>query len=168
MMKRPHSVKLLTQYALTARANVEKLALREALTNSKGLRGYCAIASRHLWMIANHLHPVLCAGLFRKYDTTYTPGTYEDVSGHVWLELDGWIVDITATQFAGIESKIERHFDRPVYVSRANNPHYYKTHSGEKAFERIRSWHEAPLDHICATLVDHTSIINQKKRKLKQ
>jgi hypothetical protein len=163
MTPRSASVNLLANYAAIARGNVEALARREAIAGSENLKGYCAIASRHLWMMAIHLKPVLCAGVFRQYDKD--TNKYFPISGHVWLELDGYIVDITATQFAGTPSKVKRDFGKTVYVSPLPNPHYLKTHSGDKAFERIRNWHEAPLDDICATIPDHTRLLTTRRRK---
>jgi hypothetical protein len=162
----PSSVRILANRGAIARRNVEALARKEAMPGGETLRGYCAIASRHLWMmtLTTYIRPTFCAGMFREYD--FINGEYKNISGHVWLEVEGHIVDITATQFAGVAGKVKRDFGKKVYVSRDDNPHYLKTHSGEKAFERVRHWHEAPLDSICLGLADYTNELSHKRKRI--
>jgi hypothetical protein len=162
-MPYPISVNILARLGVEARRNVEALAFREAIPGTESLKGYCAIAARHLWMMARDLNPVFCCGVFREY--LPKKRTYKPISGHCWLELDGYIVDITATQFAGTQTKVFRHFGNKVYVSRADNPHYAISHSGEDAFERVRNWHQQPLDIIATSIFDLTHTLSGKKRK---
>jgi hypothetical protein len=162
-MPYPISVNLLARFGVKARRNVEFLSIREAIPGTENLRGYCAIAARHLWMMARDLNPIFCCGVFCEF----SPKTrrYKPISGHCWLELDGYIVDITSTQFIGTHTKVIRHFGNKVYVSRADNPHYQLSHSGQDALDRVRNWHQQPLDIIATSVFDLTNTLSGKKQK---
>jgi hypothetical protein len=40
------------------------------------------------------------------YDCVFVSGRFKDWCDHCWVEIDGMIVDITATQFSGIEDDV--------------------------------------------------------------
>src|SRR5271166_751018 len=147
MISASPSVRRLISYGVKARRDIERLARIEDIPGGDMLGGYCAIGSRYLAVMAEDLRPTFCLGTFSEY--TRITDRYKMVSGHAWLELDGYIVDITASQFTHIHSKVARNFGQKVYVSRANNPHYKKTHSGAAALKMVAKWHEMSLDDLC-------------------
>jgi hypothetical protein len=154
-MKHTQAFLKLTSLARIARAHVVLLAQTERREvgepdwNRGSVAGYCGIGARYLEQLANNagLHPVFCAGIFRNYNRIL--GTYQDKSGHAWLKYQDYIIDITATQFANVVSRIERDFNKPVYVCKATNPHFVEKCVGPLARERAGEWYVESLDELC-------------------
>lgn len=109
--------------SIYARRHVEILHRRINIGN-RFLAGYCCIASRHLLALAQSYDidvSFLCGWFIKK----------EKKAGHCWIERDGFIIDLTATQF-GINKK--------VYVTESSNPNYCKFAEGNAAIENTRGW----------------------------
>lgn len=130
-----------------ARIRIENLAKNEE--GPEDLTGYCAVGSRYLerLSIENEVHPIFVVGLFKTYHRL--TDQYILKSGHAWLEYDGNIVDITATQFKNSTSRVIRNFDKRVYTSVITNPHYEKQYVGFRAIEEAQNWYEEDIDWIC-------------------
>lgn len=146
-MKRSASLSKLITLAKIARQKTETLSRIER--GVPNLTGYCGVASKYLETLANKngIYPQFVAGIFQSYNRIID--RYGLVSGHSWLEHDGYIIDITATQFRNVVSKVERNFNKKVYICRTTNPHYKKTCVGGEAKLRVRSWYMETLEEIC-------------------
>lgn len=146
-MKRTPELSKLISLARIARKRIEVLS--EVEGGRSHLAGYCGIASLYLEKLANKedIFPQFIAGEFRNYNRIL--GTYNTSSGHVWLELDEYIIDITSTQFRNAITKIDRNFNKKVYISKDSNPHYLKLLVGDGAKKTIRMWYVEPLEEIC-------------------
>lgn len=146
-MKRSAELSKLISLARIARKKVEALAQVER--GPYHLMGYCGVASRYLELIANQekLSPAFVSGEFMAYNRIID--VYGLVSGHSWLELDGYIIDITATQFKNVISKVDRDFNQKVYVCRTSNPHYKTISYGDDAKRQVGTWYVEPLEEIC-------------------
>lgn len=106
------------------------------------LGGMCAVASYTLWQL------LLSAG-FRKAKFAFNPI-------HCWVELDGWVIDVTATQFDKRLPKV--HVVRIGEPVRSNHPwdrseritlSYDAQSYGEKAVYHADHWDtgQAPTYH---------------------
>jgi hypothetical protein len=146
-MKRSPALSKLIILARTARKKIETLSQVEG--GPSNLAGYCGVAARYLELLANkeNISPEFVAGSFKTYSRILD--TYHIASGHTWIEYDGYIVDITATQFKNVVSKIDRNFSQKIYVCRNNNPHYSKELIGDIAKRCVRMWYCETLEEIC-------------------
>jgi hypothetical protein len=146
-MKYPPVLSKLITVAKTARHKIEALAVVEG--GQPHLMGYCAIAARYIEMLANkqNIRPIFVCGYFNSYCRVLDE--YSGISGHCWVELDDYIVDITATQFKNTPTKINRDFGKKVYVSTAINPHYTMYAIGNTAKNIVKAWYVEPIDEIC-------------------
>ena len=146
-MKRSPPLSKLIAIAKTARHKIEALAIVEG--GPHNLMGYCGVAARYIELLANkqNIHPIFVCGYFNSYYRTLDK--YNNISGHCWIELDDYIVDITATQFKKASTKINRDFGKKVYVSTANNPHYTMYAIGNTAKNIVKAWYVEPIDEIC-------------------
>ena len=151
--------------ARTARVHIGLLADAEReevgerpLSNGTKVAGYCGIASMYLEQLAiqNRLHPIFCVGQFKTYNRILD--RYQSISGHSWIKYRGYIVDITASQFANTVGRIERDFDKQVYVCRETNPHFEEMYVGPRAKQEVASWYDEPLDELC----EKTKLIYKK------
>lgn len=149
-MKRSPSLNKLITLARFARKKLEVLS--EVEGGPKNLCGYCTIGSLYLKNIAikHNIQSTIVKGNFLRYNRIL--GTYELQSGHSWIELDGYIIDITATQFSNVVSRIERNFNQPVYVCRATSPHYKLLSTNEEAIMEMKTWYEEKLPELCEKL----------------
>lgn len=154
-MKRSQELSRLISLAKIARQKVEALSYVE--NGPPHLQGYCGIASKYLQVLANRegINPQFVVGHFRSF---YRPlGIYRWHAGHSWIEHENHIIDITATQFKNVSTKIERNFNIKVYVSVSTNPHYYEEHSNEEALRIVRNWYFEPMEEICNRLEEALS-----------
>jgi hypothetical protein len=144
-MKQSQLIQLL-KIAEIARCRIELLAKHEQ--GPSNLTGYCGIASRYLQKLANAqgIFPKFICGTFRFYNRIFDK--YLTWSGHSWLELNDVIVDITATQFKDVKTKVNRSFGNPVYYSSNSNPHYLKYSDGMEAIRLVESWYEENLGEL--------------------
>jgi hypothetical protein len=146
-MKRSGTLLNLIAIAKIARRRVEILSrIEDGPTN---LSGYCGAAARYLELLSNDkgIFPTFVSGTFNYYNRML--GTYNLLSGHAWLEHEGYILDITATQFREAYTKINRNFNKKVYICKDNNPHYKKEKIGHEAKLDVRNWYDETLDEIC-------------------
>jgi hypothetical protein len=143
---RPPALSKLIPIAKTARKKIEKLAYIEG--GHSDLAGYCGIAARYIELVANknNIEVEFVAGQFNSYVRTID--VYRQHSGHCWLECDGYIVDITATQFKDVVSKVKRNFGKKIYTSVINNPHYKKDLVGDAAKKCVAMWYEEAIDYV--------------------
>lgn len=154
-MRRSPALSKLIALARIARHKVEVLSFIEG--GPPSLQGYCGIAARYLELLANkeNIYPEFVVGHFRSYNRILD--TYGWRSGHSWIEFDGNIIDITATQFKNVVSKIDRNFGIKVYVCRNTNPHYHKEKSKIDAIESVSKWYSEPIEEIC-NKIDEVSL----------
>jgi len=154
-MKRSPALSKLITLARTARKKIE--ALSQVESGPAHLQGYCGIAARYIELLASKesISPDLVVGHFRSYNRILNEYCWR--AGHCWIEYDGYIIDLTATQFRNVITKIDRDFSKKVYISRNNNPHYYKEAIGNDALDIVRSWYCEPLEEICAKVDDVAS-----------
>lgn len=143
---RPPALQKLLPIAKTARYKIERLANIEG--GPSDLTGYCGVAARYIELQAAKadIEVEFVAGYFNGYIRPLDE--YSLASGHCWVEFDGYIVDITATQFRNVRTKVCRDFNRKVYVSRSTNPHYEKELAGDDARRFVSAWYCEPLDEI--------------------
>jgi len=154
-MQVPTPLSKLITLARTARAHIEWLAKSEykevgyADWEAATVEGYCGIAAAYLERLANQngLHPIYCIGTFKSYCRLI--GTYQALSGHAWIKYHDHIIDITASQFANTESRIERDFNKRVYVCKSTNPHFSEFAVGPNAKQMVSSWYVETLDELC-------------------
>ena len=154
-MKHSRSLLKLISLARIASEHVAFLSKeerKEALWSSWNVdyvKGYCGIGSRYLELLANDhkIYPIFCAGEFKKYSRIL--GEYNGGVGHAWLKYQGFIIDTTARQFKNSVSRIERDFDKSVYICRTTNPHFNERCVGPLAKEIVGTWYYEPLDEIC-------------------
>src|SRR5277367_897508 len=147
-MKRSTNLSRLITLAKFARKRIETLSKVEK--GPPHLQGYCGIASRYLELLGKreNIFPDFIVGHFRSFNRILDEYSWR--AGHCWIEYDGYIIDLTATQFRNVITKVERDFSKKVYISRNTNPHYYKEASGEDAVNKVRAWHCESLEEICA------------------
>lgn len=145
-MRRTKSLSRLLQLAKVARHKFEKLS--EIESGPANLAGYCGVASKYLEILAvdENIPVEYVSGLFKSYNRIID--VYQSKSGHSWLEHDGYIIDITATQFKNVITKVDRDFGKKIYVCRNTNPHYEKINIGAAATEEVGEWYEEPLEEI--------------------
>lgn len=154
-MRHSEAFKKLISLARIARAHIELLAKTERREAGEpdwdraSVAGYCGVGSRYLELLANEarLHPVFCAGVFRNYNRIL--GVYQTKCGHAWLKYQNYIIDITSTQFSNAVSRVERDFNKPVYICRTTNPHYVEMDVGPNAREHVATWYTETVDEIC-------------------
>lgn len=146
-MKRSPDLSKLLKLAKVTRSRIENLSKVEG--GSSNLAGYCAVAARHLQLLADgeNLRPVFVSGLFMGYNRIL--GTYGQICGHAWVEFEDYIVDITATQFKKVVTKIDRDFSKKIYLCKNSNPHYKKVYTGDAARKYARTWYCETLEEIC-------------------
>jgi hypothetical protein len=146
-MRRTETLNKLITLARIARRHVETLAYVEDMPPN--LAGYCGIGSKYLEVLANkeNIFPEFITGVFQKYNRILD--IYQIQSGHSWLEYSGYIIDITATQFKHVISKVDRDFGKKVYICRTTNPHYYKQFVGEEAIQTAQTWYEEDFLELC-------------------
>jgi hypothetical protein len=146
-MRRTASLSRLLVLAKQTRTKFEKLSQIE--NGPANLAGYCGVASKYLESLAvkENIPVEFISGIFRSYNRMID--VYQSKSGHSWIEHDGYIVDVTATQFKHIPTKIHRDFSKKIYVCRITNPHYEKLNAGRDATEEVTSWYEESLEEIC-------------------
>lgn len=149
-MKRSQSLGKLITLARLARKKLEVLSRIEG--GQPHLQGYCGIASRYLEVLAarEDVCPEFIVGHFRQYNRITEEYIWH--SGHSWVEHDGHIIDITATQFKNAISKVDRDFGKKVYISRNTNPHYFKELCGEEAVKQVRTWYLDTFEHVIAKM----------------
>ena len=125
---------------------MERLAAIEG--GQSDLTGYCGVAARYIELEANKQDiPVeFVAGYFNGYVRPIDQ--YGFACGHCWVEYGGYIVDITATQFRNVRTKINRDFGKKIYISVVSNPHYEKDLVGEEAKRYVAAWYVESLDSI--------------------
>lgn len=137
-------VDLLTQIAEGVRKEAENYAEEEGYDSD--LCGLCAIAS--VWLFQdlkkNGFKPIICVS--REKDTW---GCW-----HVYLEVDGYVVDITATQFNisdGVEIHHVNHSGEILLRAGRSNFWYwrpykqFKTIEGLVAFMKRAGWMESEI-----------------------
>jgi len=146
-MRRSPELSKVISLARIARQRIEILARIE--NGPPHLQGYCGVAAQYIRLLAQRqgIHPDFVVGHFRSYNRILDE--YHWRSGHAWVEFDGHIIDITATQFRNVVSKIDRDLSVKVYVCRSTNPHYFKEFSNEDALEKMPEWYTEPLEEIC-------------------
>src|SRR5258708_14104872 len=146
-MIRSNTLYKLIVIARTARKRIEYLS--EVEGGPANLAGYGGVAARYVELLANEygIYPEFVAGSFRAYNRV--TDTYRNISGHTWIEHEGHIIDITATQFRNVVSKIGRDYSQKVYVCKSTNQHYDKELVGDEAKRCVRMWYVEPIDEIC-------------------
>lgn len=145
----PKSKNLLKAISLAkqVRKKIEKLC--EIERGHPDLAGYCGIASSYFVKQCKNenIDVLIVSGNFRNYSRIIDK--YYFISGHAWAEYEDYIIDITATQFRQkIVSRIERNFNKKVYVSKISNPHYEKIKAGSLADDTIKTWYVEPIEEI--------------------
>jgi len=82
--------KQVLRVAECVRAEIDYMAVLQG-SEHRGLEGYCAVASWTLYR---------CLEATAKYDNpwSFTLGEYDEIA-HCWVSGNGFIIDITATQF---------------------------------------------------------------------
>lgn len=145
-MKPDRNFLKLIYLAKIARKKVERLSALEG--GPICLMGYCGIASLYLESMAknNNIYTNFIVGQFRSYRRPLD--SYRLLSGHVWLEYEDNIIDLTVTQFKNATSKIRRDFGKKVYVCKSNNPHYLKVDAGDGAKKIVETWHYEPFEEL--------------------
>jgi hypothetical protein len=108
------------------------------------LSGVCGIASYSLYRVYRE----------HKYNAKLACGSFKDWP-HAFLICDGFIIDITATQF-GISDE--------VYISKSDSVNYKVKYINEQAIESLKRWpvskqpfqYKEEIDKLLAKYLKHT------------
>lgn len=107
-----------------------------SLCRQKDMGGACGVASMHLLNLANKrgFNPTFVSGFFAGPKNIISKS-----GGHCWIEYDGHIIDVTATQFCRSYNQI--------HVVRNDNKRYqgnFRTRDLTKAINNHLTWTSYP------------------------
>lgn len=126
---------IVRRLAMRVRRSLLALQRREHQTFARNLAGTCTVGSMIFFLVlrAIRLRPVFVVGV-------YLDDRHE--SPHAWLELDGEILDVTATQFG----------HRPFFTTDADDDRYEPIYRGARALFDVMHWRagQSPALHVYA------------------
>ena len=124
---------IVRRLALRVRRALLALQRREPDIFDRNLAGACALGSTMLFILlrAIGLRPAFVVGVY--LDERHR-------STHAWLELDGEIVDVTATQFG----------HRPFFTTESEDDRYEPIYRGGRALDAVMRWRpgQSPAAHF--------------------
>ena len=125
-MLKKSSLDKIRRISLNVRRRILKLSYKYTLSNNN-LGGLCGLSSYFLSqeLLKYFKSTKYCYGFFYRSRTNYC--------GHAWIEVDDYIVDITATQFEKVPTTV-------LILRKENANKYKKLVDGKRGLDQLRDW----------------------------